>query len=340
MQQHQLRLDFNLKAARGLKEAHEHQAQRDFFERAVKVRLAHGPNGGLELVHPGGRRHPARFNVQLGHAFVVAPEKGGEILRQVLFVDLVERAHDAEVQRDVAAKGLGRQAHLDVAGVHVGVEKTVSEDLGEKDGHAVAGELFDVHPSLAQALHLVDGHALHALHDHHVGHAIVPDDLRNHHQVQALHVAAQLGGVGGFAQQVELVVEVGVELGHHLSRLEALAVGRQALHPAGHHVHEGQVFFNQAQHAWPQDLDSHLAPLRQSGKVNLRDGGAGHGLALEGGKNLVQRAAKRALDDGHCHIGVKRLHLVLQKGQLVGNFGRQEVTPGGEHLAKLDENGT
>ena len=33
----------------------------------------------------------------------------------------------------------------------------------------------------------------------------------------------------------------------------------------------------------------------------------------------------------------KRRHAVLQPGELVGDVGRQEVAPGREHLAELDE---
>jgi hypothetical protein len=95
-------------------------------------------------------RHPAAFDVQLGHALVVAPEEGDEVLRQVVLVDLGERADDAEVQRDVAPEGGRIQTDLDVARVHVGVEEAVAEDLGEEDGHAIAGQLLDVDPGLAQ----------------------------------------------------------------------------------------------------------------------------------------------------------------------------------------------
>jgi len=68
--------------------------------------LAHGADGVLELVHARVGRHPARFQVRLRHALVVALEEGEEVLRQVVLVDVGERAHDAEIDRDVlAARG-------------------------------------------------------------------------------------------------------------------------------------------------------------------------------------------------------------------------------------------
>ena len=214
-----------MKAPRGLKQAHEHHAQRNLLERTVEIGFTDRADGCLERVNPGVRRHPARLQVQLGHALVVAPEKSGEVLRQVFLVHLGERAHDAKVQRDVAPKGFGLQADLDVARVHVGVEKTVAKHLGEENRHTVARQLLDVDTGLAQALHLVDRYALHALHDQHLGRAEIPHHLGDEHQIHALHIAPQLGGVGGLAQHVELVVQIGVELGHHLARLEAFAVG-------------------------------------------------------------------------------------------------------------------
>jgi hypothetical protein len=108
------------------------------------------------------------------------------------------------------------------------------------------------------ALDLADGHALHALHHHHVGVA-ESQNISGTAPGPARHVAAQLRGVGGFAHQVQLVVQVGVELGHHLARLQALAVGRQALDPAGHHAHQRQVVVDDLQHAGAQHLDGHLA---------------------------------------------------------------------------------
>ena len=41
LQQHQLRLNFDLKAARDLEQAHQHHAQRDFAQGFIKIRFAH-----------------------------------------------------------------------------------------------------------------------------------------------------------------------------------------------------------------------------------------------------------------------------------------------------------
>ena len=230
--------------------------------------------------------------MQLCHAFVVAPEKRAEILCQVFLVNLGERANNAEVQRDITAKSLGLQADLNVARMHVAMEEPITKHLGKKYRHAIACEFFHVDTGIAQTLGLADGHALHALHHHHVGHAVVPDHLRDHHQIKTGHIAPQLGSACGFTHQVEFVVQILVKLAHHLARLEALAVSRRAFHPACHHVHQGQVFFNGRQHVGAQYLDGDFTAIGQHGEVNLRNRCAGDRRMVKAGKDFLQRAAK------------------------------------------------
>ena len=276
--------------------------------------------------------------MQLGHALVVAAEEGDEVLRQVVLVDLGQRADDAEVQRHVAAEGLGRDADLDVARVHVGMEEAVAEHLGEEDGHAVARQLLDVHAGLAQPVHLADRDARHALHHDHRGGAQVPVHLGHQDQRQVGHVAAQLGGVGRLAHQVQLVVQVAVELGHHVARPQPLAVGRQALDPARQRVQQRHVVVDDVQHARAQHLHGHLAAVVQRGEVDLRDRGTGHRLGLELAEHGIDRLAQALLDQAAGLGGGDWRHLVLQPRQFVGDVRRHQIAPGGQHLAKLDEN--
>src|SRR5204862_4235677 len=50
LQQHQLRLDFDVETARGLKQAQKQTAEGNLFQRAGENRLAHGAHRGLEIV--------------------------------------------------------------------------------------------------------------------------------------------------------------------------------------------------------------------------------------------------------------------------------------------------
>ena len=342
MQQHQLRLNLYIEAARSLKQTHQHHTQRNFFQWAVKVRLAHRTYCSFQLIDARLRRHPATFNVQLRHTLVVTAEKRGEVLRKVLFVHLGQGADDAKVQRDVAAKGFRIEADLDIARVHIGMEKTIAKHLGEENRHTIARQFGNIHASIAQLLHLADGHAVHTLHHHHFGVAKVPKYLGHQHQIQPLHVAPQLGRIGGFAHQIQFVVQIGIELGHHFARFQALAISREAFQPTGHHAHESQVFFNHRQHPGTQHLHRHLMRLpltvHQGSEVHLCNRGAGHRLTLERGEYLGNRFAKCPLDGGNRRCRIERWHAVLQQGQFIGNVRRHQIAPGGQHLAELHEN--
>ena len=159
------------------------RAEGDVLQRLVEDRLAHGAHRGFHLVDARAGRHPARLDVQHGDAPVIAIEHREEILGEVVLVARIERADDAEVDRRIARIGRIVDEHEDVAGVHVGVEEVVAEHLREEDLHAVLGELADVRAGRAQPRHVADGHAVDALHHHHVHAAVVPVHLGDVEQV-------------------------------------------------------------------------------------------------------------------------------------------------------------
>ena len=115
----------------------------------------------------------------------------------------------------------------DVARVHVGVEEAVAKHLREENLHARARQLLDVDALLAQRRDLRDRRAVHALHHHHLGRAVVPVHLRHQQQRRVREIAAQLARVGRLAHQIEFVVEVLGELRDDFVRAQALAVGPQ-----------------------------------------------------------------------------------------------------------------
>src|SRR5262249_54039105 len=90
LQQHELRLDFHVEAARYLEQAQQHAAEGDLLERAVEDRLADRTDRRLEFVDARVGRQPARLDVGLGDAAIVAAEKSEEVLRQIIFVAVGE----------------------------------------------------------------------------------------------------------------------------------------------------------------------------------------------------------------------------------------------------------
>ena len=114
-----------------------------------------------------------------GNALVVATEEGKEILREVIFVGISQCADDAEIEGDIATV----RGDEDVAGVHVGMEKTIAENLGEKDFDAGSRQFGEIDAIGAQPVDLRDRCALHALHDHHGRRAEIPVNFRDDQQL-------------------------------------------------------------------------------------------------------------------------------------------------------------
>ena len=259
--------------------------------------------------------------MQFGHALVVAAEKSREILRQVLLVEFGERTDDAEIEQDVMAKTGWIQTDLDIAGMHVGVKKPIPKYLCEKDHDAIARQFGNVDACRTQTFQLRNGHTIHALHYHHFGMAEIPEHLGNQHIFQFRHVAAQLGCIGSLPHQVEFVVQVFVELGHHFARLESLAISRQVLDPPGQHRHQRQVLLDHATHRGTQYLDGDFAHLtlaiQYRGEMHLGNRCAGHRRLVERFEDFAYRPVERTFDRGHGDRRRKRRHAVLQSGQLV-----------------------
>ena len=223
MQHDQLRLDFDIKAARGLKQAQQNFAEGNVLERPVKNRFADGANGCFEFIDPGFLGRPAGFNMGFGHPFVVAAEEGKEVLGKIILVAVGQRADDAEIERDITAVC----GDKNVAGVHVGVEKTIAEYLGKKDFNAGGREFGEVDAISAQLVDLRNRRALHALHDHYGRGAPVPVNFRDDQQLRLTEIAPQLRGIRCFTHQIKFVAQVFGEFGHHFSRLQSLAIGPQ-----------------------------------------------------------------------------------------------------------------
>ena len=269
-----------------------------------------------------------------GHPLVVAVEKRQEIHRQIVLVVVGQAADDAKIQRDIAPV----RRHQDIAGVHVGMEKPVTKHLGEKNLHAKAAQLLQIHPGLAQAVDLPHRNAVHPRQRQHVAGAGVPEHFRHDQHRRVGKIAAQLRGIAGLVHQVQLVVQVFVELGHHFARAQTLAVHQQALGPAGQRAQQRQILLDHRQDAGAQHLHRHLAAVVTARLVHLRHRGAGNRRFVKLGKRLIDRFAQAGFDHLARLAARKRRHPILQQRQLVGVFRWQQVAAGGQHLAEFDKN--
>ena len=59
-----------------------------------------------------------------------------------MFVGIGEGAHDSEIQCNVAAI----RCHLNITGMHVGMEKTIAKNLGIENFHAIGSQRREVDP--------------------------------------------------------------------------------------------------------------------------------------------------------------------------------------------------
>ena len=120
-------------------------------------------------------------------------------------------------------------------------------------------------------------------------------------------------------------------------RADGPAPVRAALQPGREPDNDIKIPLDHAAHVRPAHLDDHLVPGGERRGVHLGDGGRGYRLAVEGGEHVVHPAAQfvpehaRHLRPGHSG------GIILETAQLGDELGRQQVTPGGQHLAQLDE---
>ena len=90
--------------------------------------------------------------------------------------------------------------------MHVGVEKTIAEYLGEKNFHTQIRQLGNIHALAAQQRYLANGCAVHAAHHHDFRVAIIPEYFRHQKQIRVSKIAPQLRAIRRFAHQIEFIM--------------------------------------------------------------------------------------------------------------------------------------
>ena len=153
-------------------------------------------------------------------------------------------------------------------------------------------------------------------------------------------VAAQLDGVGCLPHQVELVEDGLAILLHHLDGAQSSALGHETGHQAGQRLHQPQVGLDDRLDIGADNLDHDLAAvLLQPGGMHLGDGGGRQRRLVEVVEQGLYGAAQACLDLATGGLTAEGGHPVLQQSQLFGDIRRQQIAPGREHLAELDEDG-
>ena len=220
------------------------------------------------------------------------------------------------------------------------MEKSVAEYLRIKNLHAIGGQLRDVYAQRAQRIHAADGDAVHALHHHHFGGTPVPVHFRYDQQAGIGKVALELAGAGGFAHQIQLVVQVFLEFFYHQTGFEPLAVLPPVFDQAGANIEQRDIMGDDAGDAGTQYFYRRLAPVRQHSKMHLCHRSTGYRRLVEATEHLGQFLFIDRFQQRDRLRGRERRHLVLQFGELIGEVGGHQVAPRREQLSELDENRT
>ncbi len=296
LQQYQLRLHFHIEAPRGLEQAHQQLTEGNVLERSLEDRFAHTADRGLEFVDPRLRRNPARVDVQLGNAAVVALEEGQQVARKIVLIVRRQAADDAEVHCDVLRLPGVAARDENVARMHVGVEKSVAEYLGKEDLDARFGQLLHVCALVEQGFHVGHRQAADPLHDHHLVAAQVPVHLGDVQQRRVFEIAPQLRSVGGFTVQVQLVEDGLLVIADHFHGAQAACLAGYALQQPGGEEQPLHVLMDDRTKPRARDLDYHLTAILQARHMHLCHRSRCQGLIGEAGEHVFDPLAELFFD--------------------------------------------
>ena len=101
-------------------------------------------------------------------------------------------ADDSAVYSDVGGVGWIGSVNENITGMHIGMEKAVPQDLGEKYFYTPFCQQLEVHFFLAQYLHIGDWYAVNPFHGEHFAPGIIPVDLGDVNQLAVFEIPAQL----------------------------------------------------------------------------------------------------------------------------------------------------
>ena len=223
--------------------------------------------------------------------------------------------------------------------MHVGVEEAVAKDLREEDRHAVARQLRDVDAGVAQALHLADRHAVHALHHDHVLACTGPRPSR----APARGRGPACCGAAARRWRPRApgrARRAGTCRTRRRPRAASAACRRPtAARPSARACASARGRRrSRASMPGPQHLDRDLAAVAAAPRSAPARSTRSR-PARRRSSRRPRRSAGRTRVSTSCarDRGRKRRHAVLQLRELVGEVGRQQVAPRRQHLAELDE---
>ena len=152
--------------------------------------------------------------------------------------------------------------------------------------------------------------------------------------------AGEAFGVVGLAPVVDLLEQGEAELVDDRPQPEAEVQGQEGSRQHRQRADDDQITAQDQGQPRPLHLHRHPVAVREPGPVDLPQAGGGHRIVGELLEQLVGGGAQLLLDQRQGDRMGERGQIVLKPGQLLQPVAPDQVGPGGEGLAHLDEAGT
>ena len=199
MQQHQLRLHFHIKTACGIKQIQQHMTKGNFTQRLGKNRITDRADRLFKLLHVGIFRNPTGIHMQLRHPLIITIEKRQKIFCQITFIFTIQRTDNATINADILRIFWVLRINKNIAGVHIGMEKAITENLGEKHLHATFCQQFHISAVSFQCLNIRNLNPVNPLHHNQIAIAKIVIHFRNIQHRAIFKIAPQLNRICHFA---------------------------------------------------------------------------------------------------------------------------------------------
>ena len=216
------------------------------------------------------------------------------------------------------------------------MEKAVIHHLLDEVVDVLRPDLMKIVAALRQSFPVIDGHAFHILHHKNTARRILVVESRAGHIGDALVVSGKLLHVGGFLQEIHLLLGNAPELiQDHVQIHQILQIADRG-HQMNQPVQQTDVSCHDIIDALSLHLDDNVLTGFQHRLVHLRDGRRPKRRRIDGGKNLAPALAIGAVDDLLHHLKRHWRNLRIQLHQFVAVALRENVRVEGHDLTKLD----
>ena len=249
-----------------------------------------------------------------------------------------EAAHDAKIDSRQPALRVEEQ----VAGMHIGVKKTVAHGMTQKGLDDQAPEARKIERPARKGLDIGERAAVNPFQRQDFAGGAVPIDLGHTKIIIVLDVFGKFGGGRRLQPEIHFHLDRTSQRFDHFDRFQPRALrGNFWARRAAKNMSR-EIAGETPRDAGPQHLDRDVAlavGVLDAGAMHLRDRGGGDRLAEIDTKIIGQRPRESRLDHADGDVAREWLHAVLQGLKLARHLLSDHVWTSRQGLAKLDVGG-